>query len=103
MNWPYRPMPGIWMDPGRQFGTACIEGDRVPARSLYCGGESPREVARWYQVPLRSVIEARLYRRLRCGRRRYWWYAERAARAECGRRWEARNAETRAQRVTAAD
>lgn len=57
----WRPMPGILIDPGVQFGAPCIEGTRIETESVWSfreSGTSPEELAALYKVERHKIDAA---------------------------------------------
>lgn len=59
--WPMGKARPVVIDPQRGFGAALVSRSRVPTRALYAahrGGQSPKEIADWYEVELDEVRAA---------------------------------------------
>lgn len=59
--WPSGKKRFVVLDPTLSFGQPIIAVGNVPTEVLFNAvkaGQSPKEVARWYEVPLRSVKDA---------------------------------------------
>lgn len=57
----WRPRDHVVARPALQFGLTCIEGTRVPTRSIYeavSGGDRPHDVAALYGIPSSMIEQA---------------------------------------------
>lgn len=57
----WTPHPYVVLNPLVQFGTPCIEGTRIPTRtvwSMVMGGDRPEAIAKDYDVPILKVQSA---------------------------------------------
>jgi uncharacterized protein (DUF433 family) len=57
----WRPADDVVARPATQFGLTCIEGTRIPTRSIYqaiAGGDTPAQLARLYEVDEKKIERA---------------------------------------------
>lgn len=57
----WRPADDVVARPATQFGLTCIEGTRIPTRSIYqaiAGGDTPARLARLYEIGQEKIERA---------------------------------------------
>jgi len=90
-----KPMPGIIIDPLRAWGNPTAGRSRIQWFALagpVNAGDTMRGVADWFEVPLRRVVAAWRYDRLRNCRPHYRMM-ELAGKLQMARYWEAQGRE----------
>lgn len=59
--WPMEKKGRVVLDPERKFGKPIDADSGIPTKALYeavCAGQSPRDVAKWFGVPIQTVQAA---------------------------------------------
>lgn len=64
--WPLGKNEPVFADPKFSFGVPLTKSGHVPTRAIHCAikaGDSPEDVARWFDIPLEEVCAAEKFQR----------------------------------------